>query len=108
MYLSTNINSFDMITHITSTKKTEEREALETLYKRVKDYRDKRTNEDLNQILEELINHHPQDWLLTLEIVELSKLKNLPIHDKSLEHLQKVKENRPEVAHLITNGLNLL
>ncbi len=107
------INSFDMITHIPSTKtikskKTEEREALETLYKRVRDYREKQTNEDLNQILEELINHHPQDWLLTLEIVELSKLKNLPIHDKSLEHLQKVKENRPEVAHLITNGLNLL
>lgn len=107
------INSFDMITHIPSTKtikskKTEEREALEKLYKRVRDYREKQTNEDLNQILEELINHHPQDWLLTLEIVELSKLKNLPIHDKSLEHLQKVKENRPEVAHLITNGLNLL
>src|SRR5690606_38969927 len=46
------INSFDMITHIPSTKtikskKTEEREALETLYKRVRDYREKQTNEDL-------------------------------------------------------------
>src|SRR5690606_31591621 len=85
------INSFDMITHIPSTKtikskKTEEQDALETLYTRVRDYREKQTNEDVNQILEELINHHPRDWLLSLEIVELSSLKNVPIHEIALEH----------------------
>lgn len=107
------INSFDMITHVPKTKtikarKSEEREALEKLYAEVRSYREDHLDENLDAILDELIQHHPNDWLLTLEIVELSKKKALPIYEKALDHLLNVKEKRPEVAHLITNGLNLL
>jgi len=107
------INSFDMITHVPTTKtikaiKSAEREALENLYKKVRTYREQNSLEDLEVILSDLIQNHPQDWLLTLEIVELAKQNNLTIYDKALDHLLKVKANRPEIAHLVANGLNLL
>ena len=107
------INSFDMITHIPSTqtikaKKSDERTALEKLYQRVRTHREEQNNENLEAILNELISQHPKDWLLTLEIVELAKKHNLPIYSNALDHLLNVQEQRPEVSHLITNGLNLL
>lgn len=107
------INSFDMITHVPTTKtikakKSAEREALEMLYKKVRTYREQHSTENLEVILSDLIQNHPQDWLLTLEIVELSKQNNSDLYNKSLDHLLKVKEQRPEIAHLVNNGLNLL
>ena len=107
------INSFDMITHVPTTKtikakKSAEREALEKLYKKVRTYREQHSTENLEVILSDLIQNHPQDWLLTLEIVELSKQNNLDLYNKALDHLLKVKEQRPEIAHLVNNGLNLL
>ena len=107
------INSFDMITHVPSTKtikskKSDEREALEKLYAKVRSYRENEPEEDLDLILKDLIQNHPQDWLLSLEIVEIAKQNNLPIYNEALEHLLNVKEQRPEVSHLIANGLNLL
>lgn len=107
------INSFDMITHVPSTKtikskKSDKREALEKLYAKVRSYRENEPEEDLDLILKDLIKNHPQDWLLSLEIVEIAKQNNLPIYNEALEHLLNVKEQRPEVSHLIANGLNLL
>lgn len=107
------INSFDMITHVPTTKtikakKSAEREALEMLYEKVRTYREQHSTENLEVILSDLIQNHPQDWLLTLEIVELSKQNNSDLYNKSLDHLLKVKEQRPEIAHLVNNGLNLL
>lgn len=107
------IKSFDMITHVPSTKtikskKNDERVALENLYEKVRMHREQNSTEDLEVILSDLIQNHPQDWLLTLEIVELAKQNNLDLYDKALNHLLKVKTNRPEIGHLVTNGLNLL
>lgn len=107
------INSFDMITHVPTTKtikstKNATRIALEDLYKKIRNYREQNTIEDLEVILLDLMQNHPQDWLLTLEIVELAKQKNLAVYNKALDHLLSVKTNKPEIAHLITNGLNLL
>lgn len=107
------VRSFDMITHVPKTKtikamKTDERSALEELYKKVRIYREGNSAEDLEQILNELQTKHSNDWLLSLEIVEIAKQKDLPLYTKALDHLLAVKKNRPEIAHLITNGLNLL
>lgn len=107
------VNSFDMMLHVPSTqtiksKKSDQREALEQLYNRVRKYREEQTEEDLSILLNEIITNHPQDWLLPLEIAELTQNKNNELHSKVLSHLDSIKERRPEVAHLITNGLNLL
>ena len=53
--------------------------------------------------------NHPNDWLLSVEIAELAKKENnSDLVDKVLNHLEKVKTNRPEVAHLIDGGLELI
>jgi len=106
-------NSFDLITHVPQTttikpKISEKRKQLESLYAQVREYREKQLPTDLSQILFDLKENHSEDWLLPLEIVELATSQQLPIKEEALQHLLHVKANRPEVAHLIDNGLGLL
>ena len=52
---------------------------------------------------------HPNDWLLSVEIAELAQKEgNSDLVNKVLNHLENVKTNRSEIAHLITNGLELI
>lgn len=107
------IHSFDMLTHVPTTKtikskKTPKREALEALYQKVRNHREQKGIENLDTILHDLKNNHPEDWLLPLEIVELCKKEQNSLYETALEHLLIIKEQRPEVAHLIANGLSLL
>jgi phenylalanine-4-hydroxylase len=63
----------------------------------------------LEEIFTSLEANHPNDWLLSVEIAELAqKMKNEILVNKVLDHLEKVKNKRPDIAHLITNGLELL
>lgn len=109
------VNSFDMISHVPSSKtikqkKSPEREELETLYKNVREIREGQHAEiTLKEAFAAVSANHPNDWLLCVEIAELSqKEHNSDLTDKVLNHLEKVKASRPEVAHLITNGLDLI
>jgi len=108
------VNSFDMINHVPSShtikaKKSAEREKLEDLYKVVRALREGKENKSLTQIFETLKSNHPNDWLLSIEIVEILKDKNQPeLLEQVLTHLEKLKETRTEVAKLIGNGLELI
>ncbi|WP_372474538.1 aromatic amino acid hydroxylase [Capnocytophaga sp. ARDL2] len=105
--------SFDMITHVPSTttikpKVCEKRQKLERLYQQVRDCREKNAEISLENILSELKANHSEDWLLTLEIVELAHERKLAVEEAAKAHLLEVKKQRPEVAHLIENGWNLI
>ena len=109
------VNSFDLIQHVPSSqtikqKKSPEREELEKLYAKVRNIRDKSPFEaNLEEIFTSLEANHPNDWLLSVEIAELAqKMKNEIFVNKVLDHLEKVKNKRPDIAHLITNGLELI
>ncbi|WP_073582338.1 aromatic amino acid hydroxylase [Flavobacterium cucumis] len=109
------VNSFDMINHVPSSqtikqKKSSEREELEKLYLSVRNIREGKTaTTTLKEAFASLSSGHPNDWLLSVEIAELAKKEgNSDLVDKVLNHLEKVKSNRPEVAHLIDNGLELI
>ncbi|SFA75728.1 phenylalanine-4-hydroxylase [Flavobacterium swingsii] len=108
------VHSFDMITHIPSSKtikskKTREREELEGLYQNVRDIREgKSTNISLENTFEKLIENHPKDWLLSVEIVELVHTKDTVLTSKIILHLEDLKVSRPEVKKLISNGLELV
>ena len=109
------VNSFDLIQHVPSSqtikqKKSPEREELEKLYAKVRNIRDKSPFEaNLEEIFTSLEANHPNDWLLSVEIAELAqKMKNEIFVNKVFDHLEKVKNKRPDIAHLITNGLELL
>ena len=66
-------------------------------------------NDSLKNIFHTLKTEHPKDWLLSVEIAELLKDKNEPeLMQEILIHLEKLKENRPELNKLISNGLELI
>lgn len=109
------VESFDMITHVPSTqtikpKKTPEREELENLYQAVRNIREGQKSQiTLKEAFGAVSANHPNDWLLSVEIAELAhKQGNQDFVQKVLNHLEKVKHNRPEIAHLIKNGLELI
>lgn len=109
------VNSFDMINHVPSSqtikqKKSQEREELERLYASVRNIRDNKTaTTTLKEAFASVTANHPNDWLLSVEIAELAKKEgNSNLVDKVLNHLEKVKINRPEIKHLVDNGLELI
>jgi len=108
------VNSFDMIKHVPSShtikaKKSAEREELEGLYLNIRNIREGKTEVLLlEKTFETLKENHPKDWLLALEIAELCNMNNnTTLLQKVLVYLEKVKQNRPEIGHLIDGGLEL-
>jgi phenylalanine-4-hydroxylase len=109
------VNSFDLIAHVPSSKTikastSEERDALEVLYHTVRNIREtKDMTTSLAPIFEKLKEEHSNDWLLCVELAELLKARNeTQLLNEILSHLENLKKQRPEVAQLISNGLELI
>ncbi|WP_347066195.1 aromatic amino acid hydroxylase [Flavobacterium sp. WV_118_3] len=108
------VRSFDLITHVPSSQtikaqKTAERLKLEALYQDIRDIREGKTTGNPDAIFETLQSEHPKDWLLSVEIAELAHKNNdHTLESKVLAHLEQLKTTRPEVALLISNGLELI
>ena len=109
------VNSFDLISHIPSSKtikakQSAERGDLEVLYQTVRDIRKSNdTKTSLESIFIKLKQNHPNDWLLVIEIIELLHTrKESELTQKALLHLEKLKTQRPELEKLISNGLELI
>lgn len=109
------VNSFDLITHMPSSttikaKHSAERDDLETLYQTVRLIRETKDLEtSLVPVFNKLKADHANDWLLSIEIAELLKDRNEPqLLEDLLVYLENLKQRRPEVAHLITGGLDLI
>lgn len=108
------VNSFDMISHVPSSKtikakKSAEREELESLYLAVRQLREgKNPQITLKEAFASVTANHPNDWLLSVEIAELAHDKDSDLLQKVLNHLESVKLRRPEIAHLISGGLELI
>ncbi|HET8855265.1 MAG TPA: aromatic amino acid hydroxylase [Salinimicrobium sp.] len=107
-------DSFDLITHQPSSttirsKKSPKRQELEGLYLSVRNIREGKNSEfSLEGVFEILCNAHPRDWLLSVEIFELASGKDDHFAEKVLDYLEKLKEKRPETAHLIDGGISLV
>ena len=109
------VNSFDLINNVPKTttikaKHTDERDDLEVLYQTVRMIRaNKDSLTELQSVFEKLKENHPNDWLLAVEIAELLKDSDeKQLLQEVLAYLDQLKEKRPEVAHLIAGGLDLI
>ena len=107
-------NSFDIITHLPNSntikaEKTPEREELESYYREIRNLRENNLAiENAIEIFKIVSNKYPNDWLLSLEIAEIFHLQKAENSLKEVViHLNKLKSKRPEVSHLIDNGLKL-
>ncbi len=108
-------NSFDRLTVIPKEttikhKKSAEKTTLEKLYHQIREYREgKNKTVSRHKVFEEIVLHHPNDWLLSVELYELASLADEPgFCQQILAHLENVKRNRPEVGHLIDGGISLV
>lgn len=108
------VRSFDLITHVPTSKtikaqKTPERIKLEELYHSVRAIRDNNAPDTLQSVFETLKADHPKDWLLAVEIAELAhRNNNHALETAVVSYLEQLKTIRPEVAHLISGGLELI
>ncbi|MFV8226253.1 aromatic amino acid hydroxylase [Christiangramia aquimixticola] len=105
--------SFDLITHTPSTttiksKKTPEREELESLYLAVRNIRNgENTKFSLSAAFDIVKKHHPKDWLLSVEIYELAVESDQKLSKEVKDHLEQLKKDRPKIAHLIEDGIEM-
>ena len=109
------LNSFNLITHMPSSKtihvkKSNKQIKLEALYQQVRDYREgKNKTISRTKVLEALIENHPADWLLPVELYELAFVGNeAKLCEAILNHLETIKQNKPEVGRLIDDGLGIV
>jgi phenylalanine-4-hydroxylase len=107
-------HSFNMITHTTSSttiksKRSPERQELESLYESVRNIREgKSTKFSLEAAFDLVKQHHQQDWLLSVEIFELASGRDEKLAAHVLDHLEDLKQRRPKIAHLIDGGVSLV
>jgi phenylalanine-4-hydroxylase len=109
------VNSFDLISHVPSSKtikakQSAERDDLEVLYQSVRSIRESNdTTTLLEPIFTKLQENHPNDWLLSIELIELLNTRNENnLMQQILLHLENLKNQRPEIEKLISNGLELI
>lgn len=107
-------NSFPNLYHKSSTEsirpsKSTDRLALEALYGQIRMEREKKETikeGTLRKVFLEVKEKYPQDWLLVLEILELAS--NDPLREQISNYLNSLGQRRPEIRHLIEDGINLL
>ena len=113
---SADFRSFDNLHHVSDTKtiKTEKDSTtleLENLYKEVREMRESNAvnEQKAETIYASLLNNHTEDWLLTLELLELvSGTQNLNLKEQLTDRLNELKNNRTDITHLIESGISLL
>jgi phenylalanine-4-hydroxylase len=110
---SADCNSFPNLYQVSDTKtihreKSPETLKLESLYQSVRSYRLNKENDliKLKAIYQELKKEHPNDWLLSIEMIELSTEEEFTSIIKSA--LVEIQNSNPELNQLIRDGLTLL
>jgi phenylalanine-4-hydroxylase len=109
------LKSFDLVTHkVTDTTikstKTKKRTQLEQLYLQVREFREgKNITISRNKVFQEIKANHPEDWLLAVELYELAKNNgDISFADELKLHLETLKHQKPQLGHLIDDGLALV
>ncbi|WP_046756166.1 aromatic amino acid hydroxylase [Kordia jejudonensis] len=106
-------NSFDALHFKSETltvkiETSKEDQDLEALYAKVRDFRTgKDTAFTLASVFEKLTKQHTNDWLLLIELYELTN-NQVDLQQQILQRLQAIQTQRPEVAQLITDGIDLV
>lgn len=108
------LKSFDLISHTISatpprSKISNTRARLQTYYEQVRHFREgSNTTISRNKVFREIREHFPEDWLLSVELYEMAQSeKDKEFAREIEEHLETVKQQHPNLGHLIDDGLSL-
>ena len=107
-------DSFDDVYSISDKKTTKivyskSEEYLHVLYEKVRALRANKSldEEIMSQIFVEVQTKYPKEWLILLELFELSYRKKIDLAEKIHLQLSKLKENK-DLEQLICDGLDLI
>ncbi|MGL1886487.1 MAG: aromatic amino acid hydroxylase [Reichenbachiella sp.] len=108
------LSSFVIDTHVPSeetirVQKSTTSQRLENLYGQIRNYRNEASQDTelLQSIFQELMTSHPHDWLLCIELLELTK--NIPpLEDQIIQYLYKLELAKPALADLISSGIDII
>ena len=107
-------DSFDDVYSISDKKTTKivyskSEEYLHVLYEKVRDLRANESldEETMSQIFVEVQTKYPKEWLILLELFELTYTKKINLAEKIHLQLSKLKENK-DLEQLICDGLDLI
>ncbi len=104
--------SFNLITHVPEEKthkvsKTPELLERESMYQAVRDYREGNSKGlDCKPLFEKVKEKYPNEWLLVLEMVEISNEGELK--EEMIQYLDQLQNTNPDLSDLISDGLALL
>jgi len=102
-----------MITHTPDMKTikrsyTPKEEELHSLYQAVKNVRNgENTKFSLEAVFAIVKKDHSEDWLLPIELYELTYDREPKFAAHILKHLEQIKAKKPEIKHLIDSGLEI-
>jgi len=108
------LDSFDLIEHELSvqqeqTEKSADQKHLEELYQKVRDIREgKLEKSNLPQLHTDITQNHSSEWLLLLELYELTKTNTTDTSNDILAKLEILADNEDAKSELIDKGLLLL
>ena len=107
-------DSFDDVYSISDKKTTKivyskSEEYLHVLYEKVRDLRANKSldEETMSQVFIEVQTKYPKEWLILLELFELTYTKKINLAEKIHLQLSKLKENK-DLEQLICDGLDLI
>jgi len=107
-------HSFDLVAHQTNgfdVKKEYSPQQIELhkLYQSVRDIREgKNTTYSLEAVFDILKKEHKDDWLLPIEIYELTNDRDPNLTSKVISYLEEKKESKPNIKHLIADGIAII
>lgn len=83
---------------------------LHSLYQKVRDYRSYKTDPgELEMVFQKILSDYPDEWLITLEILEQLVEKPKNGHGERAKNLLfQIKEKNPKLSKLINDGLELI
>ncbi len=84
---------------------------LHELYRKVREARtDSSLRDELETVWERVVRNFPDDWLLSLDILEIIYRTHgyEQLSSSIRDYLQNLKNKKPQFENLITNGLKLL
>ncbi len=106
-------NSFPNLYNVSKTltvkpQKSEELSLLESYYETVRNIREKKLHDQaqLKNILEKVKTSYPKEWLLPLEILELTKDETL--YNELTDYLKDLAASHPALKALILEGLEMI
>ena len=107
-------SSFDLVNHKFSEKNiipsNEQQTSLISFYQKIRDIRKNNSIDEANigSIYEKIRRNFPYEWLILVEIYELCELNGLSLAKEIMNHLQDIKQEKPEIAHLIDSGVEIV